>query len=127
MKTVVAQYCINVSDLERSTKFYNEVLGLEIKQTIALDSADEVLLWGGEGTTLQLAHHHDHRGPIDHGNALWKFYLRTDDCKALHERAVAAGSESVMEPQRLERWPVIMSYIKDPDGYLIEILQDVEE
>lgn len=123
MKVSVGQFCINVSDLERSAKFYSEVLGLEITQRIEIEGASEVLLRGPEGTTLQLAYQHGHRGPIDHGNAFWKLYLNTDDCKGLYERAIAAGCESVREPVRLEQWPVTMAYFKDPDGYQVEILE----
>jgi hypothetical protein len=39
------------------------------------------------------------------------------------EKAVAAGYESHMKPERLERWPVIVGFISDPDGYLIEIIE----
>ena len=42
---------------------------------------------------------------------------------ALYDKAIAWGCESVMEPTHLDRWPVQMAYIKDPDGYLIEIGQ----
>ena len=59
----------------------------------------------------------------DHGNAFWKLYLNTDDCQGLYQRAIDAGSESVAAPVRLEQWPVTVAFIKDPDGYQIEILQ----
>ena len=29
----------------------------------------------------------------------------------------------VMEPEQLEHWPVIAAFVKDPDGYLVEILE----
>ena len=38
-------------------------------------------------------------------------------------KAIAWGCESVMEPTHLDRWPVQMAYIKDPDGYLIELIE----
>jgi len=28
-----------------------------------------------------------------------------------------------MEPKRLDRWPVTVAFIVDPDGYTIELLQ----
>ena len=31
--------------------------------------------------------------------------------------------KSVMVPARLDRWPVIVGFVLDPDGYLIEIIQ----
>ena len=34
-----------------------------------------------------------------------------------------AGSESIAAPKRLAEWPVTAAFIKDPDGYQIEILE----
>lgn len=72
---------------------------------------------------MQLAQHLDREGPIDMGSAMWKLYVNTDDCQALYDKAIAAGAESVTPPSRLERWPVTMAYIKDFDGYLVELLE----
>jgi catechol-2,3-dioxygenase len=34
MKTSIDQYCINVTDLEKSVNFYEKVIGLEITHRI---------------------------------------------------------------------------------------------
>ena len=39
------------------------------------------------------------------------------------QQVLAAGYTSTMVPERLERWPVIVGFINDPDGYSIELLQ----
>jgi hypothetical protein len=49
--------------------------------------------------------------------------MDTDDCHGLYERAIRAGSESIAAPKRLAEWPVTAAFIKDPDGYQIEILE----
>ena len=36
---------------------------------------------------------------------------------------IADGCESTMEPTRLDRWPVTVAFVNDPDGYNIEIIQ----
>jgi lactoylglutathione lyase len=123
MKTSVDQYCINVTDLAKSVHFYEEVLGLSITHEVETPDFKEVILAGETGNRIQLAWHRAHEGPIDHGNAFWKLYLQTDDCKELYKRCIDAGAESVMEPEQLEHWPVIASFVKDPDGYLVEILE----
>ena len=69
MKTSLDQYCIEVSDLEKSVAFYEKVLGLEVTHRIEIPNATEVGLAGDHGNRIQLAWHHDHKGPIDHGNA----------------------------------------------------------
>ena len=123
MKTSVSQYCINVSDLERSVQFYQTILGLEITYRIETPEFTEIVLKGDGGNQIQLARHHEQSGPIEHGNGFWKLYLQTDDCQGLYQRCIDAGAESVMEPERLEEWPVTAAFVKDPDGYLVEFLE----
>lgn len=127
MKTSLDQYCINVSDLERSVAFYENVIGLEVTHRIEIPNVSEVVLAGADGNRIQLAWHHDHEGPIDHGNAFWKLYINTDDCAGLYQRAIDAGTESISPPERLDRWPVTAAFIRDPDGYQVEILEHHEE
>ena len=57
------------------------------------------------------------------GTAMWKLYVNTDDCQALYDKAMAAGCESVTPPQRLDRWPVTVAFVKDFDGYLVEFVE----
>jgi lactoylglutathione lyase len=118
------QFCIRVSDIEQTIRFY-ETLGLECtSRTKITDDIDEAVLENPErGAWLQLAQDRSIPLPIDMGTAMWKLYVYTDDCQGVYDKAMAAGYESVTAPERLERWPVVMAYIKDPDGYLVELLQ----
>jgi lactoylglutathione lyase len=123
VKTSVDQFCIHVSDLNRSLRFYEQALGLAVTHRIEIPNVSEVVLAGESENRIQLAWRHDQCGAIQHGDALWKLYLATDDCRGLDERALAGGAEAVSAPQRLERWPVTAAFVKDLDGYLIEILE----
>ena len=124
MATTVGQYCIYVSDIERSIRFYTETMGLVLQGRTEIDDVHEAHLAADEGGgRLQLAERYNDGQPIDHGFALWKFYLRVDDCEAIHAKAVADGCVSTMEPTRLDRWPVTVAFVDDPDGYNIELIQ----
>ena len=127
MENSLGQYCINVSDLERSVKFWEEVVGIPVQSRTEIPTAKEVVLQArGGGSRIQLAQQLDQNGPIDMGTAMWKLYVDTDDCQAVYDKAIAAGCESVSPPQQLDRWPVTVAFIKDPDGYLIEFVQNHE-
>ena len=127
MPTTVGQYCIYVSDIERSERFYTEIIGLKVQSRTEIDDVHEIVLAADQGGgRLQLAERYNGGQDIDHGFALWKMYMNVDDAMDVHDRAVAAGYESTMVPQRLERWPVIVGFINDPDGYSIELLQRVD-
>lgn len=128
MATTVGQYCIYVKDLEASLRFYTEVIGLKEQSRTQIPGVNEVVVAADlGGGRLQLAERHDEPQEIDHGVALWKIYFNVDDCAATHAKAVAAGCTSTFEPQRLDRWPVIAAFFLDPDGYLVELLQRVDE
>jgi lactoylglutathione lyase len=124
MATTVGQYCISVTDLERSVRFYEDIIGLKVQTRTQIPNVNEVVLAADVGGgRLQLAQHLDRNGPVDHGNALWKIYMNVDHCAEVHQRAVDAGFESTMAPERLDRWPVTVAFILDPDGYSIELIQ----
>ena len=128
MATTVGQYCINVTDLERSERFYVDIIGLKVQTRTQIPNVDEIVLAADVGGgRLQLAQWLERSDPIDHGTALWKIYMNVDDCVAVHKSAVDAGFASTMEPQRLERWPVTVGFIVDPDGYSVELVQTHRE
>ena len=71
MKSRVGQLCINVTDLERSTRFYCEAMGLNLEQRFEIPDASEVLLGSPDSDgKLQLAQQKSQKGPINHGDAL---------------------------------------------------------
>ena len=124
MVSILSQYCINVSDIEKSIEFWDGVIGIQLQSRTEIPNAKEAVLQSpAGGSRMQLAQHLDHEGAIDMGSAMWKLYVNTDDCQALYDKAIAAGCESVSAPARLDRWPVTMAYIKDRDGYLIEFVE----
>jgi lactoylglutathione lyase len=124
MASSVGQYCIYVKDIEASERFYTEIIGLKVQSRTEIDDVHEIVLAADQGGgRLQLAERYNGGQDIDHGFALWKIYMNVDDAMAVHDNAVAAGFESTMVPRQLERWPVIVGFINDPDGYSIELMQ----
>jgi lactoylglutathione lyase len=120
----VGQYCIYVSDLQQTIKFY-ETLGLACTSQTDIPDIKEAILENGDGKggKIQLAQKLKDPAPISMGTAMWKLYVHTDDCKGLHAAATNAGYAEVMAPTRLDRWPVTVSFVSDPDGYQVEIVE----
>jgi lactoylglutathione lyase len=124
MATTVGQYCIYVDDIERSERFYTEAIGLKVQSRTEIPDVHEIVLAADAGGgRLQLAERYEGRQPVDHGFALWKLYINVDNCQEVYDRAIAAGATSNMVPQKLDRWPVTVAFIADPDGYLVELVQ----
>jgi predicted enzyme related to lactoylglutathione lyase len=119
----VGQYCIYVTDLERAVKFY-EALGLTCTSRTDLDEIKEAIVENPDkGGKLQLAQKLTTREPIDMGHAFWKLYVATNDIERLFTDAVAQGATVVSAPERLDRWPMSISFVKEHDGYLVELTQ----
>ncbi len=124
MTQILSQFCINVSDMDKALEFWHGVCELPIANRVETDDFVEVMLQSEHGgSRLQLAQHYANEGPIDMGNSVWKIYLNTSDCQRVYDRAIAAGCESVTEPMDTERWPVILAFVKDFDGYLVEFVE----
>lgn len=124
MDSWLGQYCINVTDLEASVRFY-EALGLTATSRTEIPDAWEAIVEDAGRTAgkLQLAQQKANEGPIDHGNALWKLYVDCVDIEATHRAAVAAGAVETMAPTRMDRWPVTVAFVTDPDGYTVELVE----
>ncbi|HZM32676.1 MAG TPA: VOC family protein [Acidimicrobiales bacterium] len=118
----LGQYCLNVTDIETTLAFY-ELLGLTCTSRTEIPHAHEAIVENPEaGGKLQLAQQFDQDGPVLMGS-MWKLYVDTDDCAGLHQRAVDAGHPSLVAPMRLDRWPVTIAFVGDPDGYQVEFVQ----
>ena len=120
----VGQYCINVTEIEATIAFY-ETLGMTVQSRTEIDQASEAILQhaGGKGGKVQLAQQKEPIGPIDMGTAVWKLYVYTDDCAGAHDALVEAGYESIAAPKQTERWPTIIAFVSDPDGYAVELVE----
>ncbi|MEX1007753.1 MAG: VOC family protein [Acidimicrobiia bacterium] len=119
----VGQYCINVTDIDATIKFY-ETLGLECTSQTDIAVAKEAILENpAKGGKVQLAQQLKQEGLIDMGTAMWKLYVHTDNCEGLYKAATAAGYRSVTEPMKLERWNTTIAFVADPDNYQVELVQ----
>lgn len=124
MGQILGQFCINVTDLERSIRFWEDVIGIPLQSRTEIPGVLEAVHQAPQGgSRMQLAQWLDHEGPIDMGSAMWKLYVNTSDVAAVFARAVEYGCEVVSAPERLDRWPVTVAFVKDPDGYLLELIE----
>ncbi len=120
----ISGFGINVDDLDRSVEFYTTVLGLEEKTKIDLGELHEVLVGGADDRhSILLVKHADRSDVPTPGTGFEKIVLVTGDVDALHERVVASGGTSVKAPWLIEKMKIRVALVRDPDGYLIELLE----
>lgn len=114
---------IGVSDLERSTAFYRDVLGMQKLRTFELDYMDEVMLAHEGRNAVVLMHYTDGSARNYRDNPVKLVFYVTDPA-ALAGKIKAAGLEVTHEPApNASLGGALICLAKDPDGYVIELIQ----
>ena len=122
----VAHVALWVSDMDRAVEFYTE-LGLERQWSFTLDGVENVYV-GGEHGELQLRHNPDRTTPIAPNRAdVDHVALTVDDTDAMVERAADAGATVVTAPTVIEPADAYAAFVEDPEGYVLEFVEPLEE
>ncbi len=109
---------IRVRDLDRSIEFYSGFLGLH--ETRRKDLGDAILVFLGDGESdyrIELTFNKDGRD-YELGSQFGHLAVHADDLDAVVAQVEAAGWWYRKSPV-----PGRYIFVKDPDGYDIEILQ----
>jgi catechol 2,3-dioxygenase-like lactoylglutathione lyase family enzyme len=121
---VLVTLFITVRSVARARAFYSEVLGgqvvLEENPCIVKLSNSWLIMNPGGGPTPDKPD----ISVVDHepGNTVSSFMnLRVADIQACYDEWSAKGAEFVTPP--IDRGPEFRCYMRDPDGYLIEVGQ----
>ena len=119
---------IRARDFDASVKFYTDGLGFREKIAWGEGDSRAVMLDTGDGNYLEIFAGGT-VGPKPEG-AILHFALRTNDCDAATQRALAAGAvltmaaKDVNVPSRPGPTPVRISFCQGPDGEVIEFFQN---
>jgi len=104
------------SDLDRSRRFYRDVLGLAIDREFGPPGDPGVVFFLGPGL-LEVSGHT--AGPAGRSVMIW---IQVRDVYAEHARLAAAGVPIVRGPAT-EPWGLIEMWIQDPDGIQIVLVE----
>jgi len=121
---IVLTHFIVASDVERSRRFYTDVLGGEVLREgeptiVALANSWIIINVGGPPTddkpavTLQTPRDPDHVSSF--------LNIRVADIHAVYEQWRGRGATFLTPPT--DRGPELRCYMRDPDGHLIEVGQ----
>ena len=109
----------NVTDLDRSLRFYEEALGLtEKRRKTAKDGSYVIVFVGNEASDfeLELTWLRDHPQPYDIGEEEFHLAFRADDFEAAHALHEKMGCICFENPA------MGIYFIQDPNGYWLEVL-----
>jgi catechol 2,3-dioxygenase-like lactoylglutathione lyase family enzyme len=103
-------------DLDRSRRFYRDVLGLAVYREFGPAADPAVVFFLGQGL-LEVSGQAP--GPSGASVMIW---LQVRDVRAEHDRLAAAGVRVLREPVA-EPWGLIEMWIEDPDGIRIVLVE----
>ena len=111
----------NVSDLDKALAFYEQALGLtEKRRKVAEDGSFIIVYIGNEDNDfeIELTWLKDHPQKYDIGEEEFHLAFRTDDYEAAHKLHEEMGCIC------FENKAMGLYFIKDPDGYWLEIVPE---
>jgi lactoylglutathione lyase len=117
---------VRITDPERSRAFY-EALGFTFERDMDIVRNGEVEATnffygiGGQNAVLELTFNHDGR-TYDLGTGYGHIALAVDDLEQTLAQLAAQGIEPEREPYRVRDGGSLLCFVRDPDGYRIELI-----
>ena len=117
---------LRVGDLDRSINFYTNVLGMKLLRKSDNEEFEYTLAFIGyadesDSAVIELTYNWG-KSEYDHGNAYGHIAIGADDIYATCEEIRQAGGDIIREPGPVKGGTVEIAFVKDPDGYSIELI-----
>ena len=118
---------LRVGDLERSLKFYCDVLGMRLLRKKDYPGGEFTLAFVGYGdesdhTVLELTYNWGIES-YELGTAYGHIALGVDDIYKTCDQIKAMGGQIVREPGPMKHGSTVIAFVQDPDGYKVELIQ----
>jgi lactoylglutathione lyase len=115
---------IRVGDLERSVKFYTDVLGM--KETRRRDVPEGkytlVFVGFGDGPEVELTYNYG-VAKYEQGTAFGHLAISVPDAAAACAAIKASGGKVTREAGPVKHGTTVIAFVEDPDGYKIELIE----
>ena len=116
MDILSSRILLRPSDLDRSRRFYRDVLGLAVYREFGPPDDPGVVFFLGQGL-LDVSGHV--AGPPGRSVMIW---IQVRDIRAEHAR-LAAAAVRIIQERATEPWGLIEMWIEDPDGIRIVLVE----
>ncbi|MDY6945502.1 MAG: VOC family protein [Pseudomonadota bacterium] len=120
---------IRVRDLEASLRFYRDGLGMAVLDRYDFEKERfSILFLSYAGyrdgpAALELTHNWDQSQPYSHGSGYGHLAIGVSDVPAMYERLAGFGGQQASAPRSMRPGAPQLAFVKDPDGYAIELIQ----
>lgn len=118
---------LRVGNLERSLRFYNEVLGMRLLRRKDYPEGRFTLAFVGYGeeseqAVIELTHNWDTTS-YEIGNGFGHIAIAVPDAYRACEEVKRLGGKVTREAGPMKHGGSVIAFVEDPDGYKIEFIQ----
>jgi lactoylglutathione lyase len=118
---------LRVGNMERSVKFYTEVLGMKVLRTTDRPEQKYALTFVGyddesRAAVLELTYNYG-VDKYDLGSAYGHVALEVDNAAKTCEAVRAKGGKVTREAGPVKGGTTVIAFVEDPDGYKIEFIE----
>jgi len=118
---------LRVGDLQRSVKFYTDVLGMKLLRTTDRPEQKYSLAFVGydeesRASVLELTYNYG-VDKYDLGGAFGHIAIAVRDVKQACDKVRGAGGKVTREPGPVKGGTTVIAFVEDPDGYKIEFIE----
>ena len=118
---------LRVGDLDRSLKFYTEVLGMRQLRRTDYPEGKFTLAFVGygeesEAAVLELTHNWGVE-KYELGNAYGHIAIEVEDAYQACEEVKKKGGRVTREAGPMKHGTTVIAFVEDPDGYKVELIQ----
>jgi len=118
---------LRVGDMQRSVRFYTEVLGMKLLRTTDRPEQKYSLAFVGyddekRQAVLELTYNYGVER-YELGNAFGHVAIGVPDVKSACDKVRTNGGKVTREPGPVKGGTSVVAFVEDPDGYKIEFIQ----
>ena len=117
---------LRVVDLQKSIQFYTETLGMTLLRQKDYPEGKFTLAFVGyeneaSSSVIELTHNWD-TSHYELGDGYGHIAIQVEDVYQACEKIRFAGGKISREPGPMKHGSTVLAFVKDPDGYMIELL-----
>jgi len=118
---------LRVGDLEKSISFYQDILGMNLIRRKDYPGGEFTLAFLGDGENpdhaeIELTYNWG-TSAYELGDAYGHIAIGVDDIEGVCQKIRAAGGIITREPGPMKHGTTVLAFVKDPDGYKIELIE----